>query len=179
MSAIFFLLFFISPIVLIIGVIKPKIFTKIFKGKTLSRSKIAIIFAILTFVFFILSVVTSPVKLEDYSQVTSTPTKDNEVIQVNEVGKEAYLRLGNISSNEQKILISPSEEISSEVTSALIAKDWYGLQELMLNKGVFAVPNGTKVLVIDISIGLRKVRVLEGDMQYKAGWLPMEYVVSK
>lgn len=109
---------------------------------------------------------------------TQTPTaiKPKEV---SELGKEVFLRLLSTSDPEQIIPLSPTKELTEEVRKALRAKDMQGLLDLMLNEGVFAVPNGTKALLIDKAFALRKVRILQGEMQGKAGWLEMEFVVDQ
>lgn len=119
-----------------------------------------------------------PITATSTPKPTQTPTS-TKPREVSELGKEAFLRLPDNTDPKQLIPLAPTKEISGQVTKTLIAKDWQGLLELMTNEGVFSVPNGTKALLIDKAIGLRKVRVLEGEMQSKAGWLPMEWVVDR
>jgi hypothetical protein len=49
----------------------------------------------------------------------------------------------------------------------------------MISAGfIFSVENGTKVLVIDYGGGMfiRKIRILEGEMKGRAGYVPYEWI---
>jgi len=59
MDTLFILLFFVSLIALVIGLIKPNLFNKLFKGQA-NRKKIGLAFGVATFVFLILGAATSP-----------------------------------------------------------------------------------------------------------------------
>ena len=59
MQSLFIILLLLSPIFLLLGLVKPSIFSKIAK-KELSRKQIAIFFSILTVVFFIATVAVTP-----------------------------------------------------------------------------------------------------------------------
>ncbi len=188
MAALFLLLFLASPTLLIFGLIKPSIFSNWFKGKTPSRENLIIIFSLSTGIFFLLTIITASNKATTKKNDISNqklikkdelnPTKTS-AIQINEIGQEAFLRLQNNTSIKQLIPLAPTKEVSTKTIKALIAKDWYGLQELMLNEGVFGVQNGTKALIIDVSFESRQVRILQGEMLGKSGWLPKEYVVDR
>lgn len=100
-----------------------------------------------------------------------------------EIGQEGFLRLGgNSTKPDDVVLLASSKDEFSQLSKAAIAKDTMGILEL---KGVFGVSSGTKVLVIESGVGIRKVRILSGvravdnDKIGLAGWVPMEFVVSK
>jgi len=59
MQSLFIILLLLSPIFLLLGLVKPSIFSKIAK-KELSRKQIAIFFSISTVVFFIAAIITTP-----------------------------------------------------------------------------------------------------------------------
>jgi hypothetical protein len=58
------------------------------------------------------------------------------------------------------------------------ANDSHGMVQMMATGLVFTVENGTKVLVIDYGerLFLRKIRILEGEMKGRAGYVPYEWV---
>lgn len=72
MSVLFFLLFFIALICLIIGLIKPKTFSRFIKGE-ITRKRIWLIFGISSFAFFILTGV--------FADTTTTKKEENETSQ--------------------------------------------------------------------------------------------------
>ena len=58
------------------------------------------------------------------------------------------------------------------------ANDKHGMVQMIATGMVFSVDNGTKVLVIDYGEGMfkRKIRILEGEMEGRAGYIPYEWV---
>lgn len=58
------------------------------------------------------------------------------------------------------------------------ANDKDGMVQMIATGLVFSVDNGTKVLVIDHGEGMfkRKIRILEGNMKGRAGYVPYEWV---
>lgn len=82
MDDLFLLLFFVSFIALIVGLIKPTAFSRFIKGE-LTRKKIAVIFGIATITFFVLFGITTDSSKNN--QATQQPaTKNAEVITENE-----------------------------------------------------------------------------------------------
>lgn len=100
------------------------------------------------------------------------------------IGTEGFLRLPNTDDPEQIIFLTPSPELWDEVGKAFLSKDAYGILELS-QKGIIGISNGTKVLVIDRSFALTKVRVVKGirpideDKIGLAGWTAKEWVVDR
>jgi len=88
------------------------------------------------------------------------------------VGSEAFIRVPNLDT----VQLAVDKESSEMWIKACVAKDYIGMVELEASGRIFTVPSGTKVLVIDSSFAIRKVRVLEGDAFGKSGWLPYEWV---
>src|SRR3989344_7736269 len=64
------------------------------------------------------------------------------------VGEEGYLRSGS-----EDVLIATSKANLESITRAAVANDNYGMTQLVAQGGGFFVPNGTKGLVIDSSVG--------------------------
>ncbi len=88
------------------------------------------------------------------------------------IGSEAFIRAGNLDT----VYLAVDKQSMDMWAKAGLAKDYIGMAQLEASGRIFPVPNGTKVLVIDSSFTLRKVRVLEGDAYGKSGWLPYEWV---
>lgn len=111
---------------------------------------------------------------------TATPSSDTSP----SVGDNAYLRLPDNNDPNNKIALGMTAEDAGLITKALIAQDFMGIYELTSQGKAFAISNGSKVLIIDSSVGLRKVRIVSGvqsidnDKVGMAGWVPMEWVVK-
>jgi hypothetical protein len=87
-------------------------------------------------------------------------------------GEEGYLRISE--SNIISVLNTP--EIHAQFMKAGLAKDTYGMAKIISDGGGFNVNAGTKVLVIDSEVGIRKVRVLDGEHSMKEGWVSKEFI---
>lgn len=87
-------------------------------------------------------------------------------------GENGYVRI----SSSDSVAVLRTKELMDEYVNAAINKDTYGMAQLLLGGGGFFVPNDTKVLVIDSSIGARQIRILEGKFVGQSGWVPMEFV---
>lgn len=87
-------------------------------------------------------------------------------------GEEGYLRVSG--SNIVSVLNTP--EIQNQFMKAGLAKDTYGMAKIISDGGGFNVTTGTKVLVIDSEVGIRKVRVLDGEHSMKEGWVAKEFI---
>ena len=92
------------------------------------------------------------------------------------VGDEGYVKSSSGTAN--KTLIATSEANFDALVKASVANDTIGIAQLVLEGRLFAVEDGTKVLVIDSTVGARQVRILEGELFGETGWLPMEFVVK-
>ncbi len=98
---------------------------------------------------------------------TAQPASSQKV----SVGEEGYIKV----SSPKTILANTKTDLDA-LTKIYLANDTEGIAEFLVGGQGFAVSNGTKVLVVDTAVGVRRVRVLEGDQASKTGWLPMEYV---
>lgn len=87
-------------------------------------------------------------------------------------GEEGYLRVSG--SNIVSVLNTP--EIHEQFMKAGLAKDTYGMAKIISDGRGFNVNVGTKVLVIDSEVGIRKVRVLDGEHAIKEGWVSKEFI---
>lgn len=89
------------------------------------------------------------------------------------IGENGYIKV-----TSPKTILADTKTDLDELTKIYLANDTAGIQEFLLSGKGFSVSNGTKILVIDTGVGVRKVRVLEGDNINGSGWLPMEFVVK-
>lgn len=128
-----------------------------------------------------------PVVSENVSNKTAEPTKVTPTPQPKaiSIGDEAYLRLPDNNDPEQVILLAINKDDYDEVLKTLMAKDYVGILDLSNQGKAFGVHNGSKVLVIDTAVGIRKVRIVKGvnpvdeDKVGLAGWVAMEWVKSE
>jgi len=75
------------------------------------------------------------------------------------------------------VAVAATEDAFDKWQKARGANDNYGQFHLMQAGLIFTVNNGTRVLVIDYgALGVRKIRILEGGMQGRAGYVPREYI---
>jgi hypothetical protein len=90
------------------------------------------------------------------------------------VGDEARLHSTDLDS----ISVCLDEEAFDRCTEVLLAKDEYGLYELVVAGRVFFVPNDTQVLVLAVrrSPHSIKVRILGGEHAGRAGWVQSAWV---
>ena len=127
------------------------------------------------FLIFVFSVGKSANKVaeEDVSGVTAPVTTASNQNKLPNIGSE-----GTVSVvGQNQVLLTRTQEAQEKFSKAALAKDTTGLTELVLDGEAFFVKSGTKVLVIDRgSLGVRKIRVLDGDFAGETGYLPMEYI---
>jgi hypothetical protein len=74
------------------------------------------------------------------------------------------------------VMLATTEAALDDLSKARIAGDKMGTFQVMAEGRAFPVDARTKVLVLDTTFTLRKVRVLEGPHLGKAGWVPMDWV---
>lgn len=92
------------------------------------------------------------------------------------VGDEGMLNFNdNISDCSSEVVVGIDEETESAITNASLAKDEYGINELITTGKAFVVPNCTKVKIIDTKVATLQVRILEGTQVNKSGWVPFEF----
>lgn len=88
------------------------------------------------------------------------------------VGSEASLCI----ENREVVPLAINKNSFDEFVNAAIANDTYGIANLIAAGKVFTVPNNTKVLIIEGSVGKVKVRILEGKHTGESGWVPKEWI---
>jgi hypothetical protein len=131
---------------------------------------------IIVFVIFIAAISSTSKKESSNSNLspsTNTGQSNNTKLKI---GDEGFLRISNSQDN---VLLAVTEKNFDELVKSSIANDITGITQMVLNNGAFYVPAGTKVLIIDSSVGGRKVRILEGERLGDTGWVPFEFIVAK
>ena len=110
-------------------------------------------------------------ELEHSIQSLRAPASSSEgSVSVGEVGQ---LRRGSSRS----ILVAVDETALARLTQLAVAGDERGMAMLALQGRAFLVPQGTHVRVIDSGFGKREVRIEEGPMAGRSGWVDTEFVV--
>ena len=132
------------------------------KTQTKRSTRSCLVLIILLFIIFI----AIPAIFNDLTGRKST-TSSSSV----SVGKNGYLDSGG-----ELVPVASDEAAFDAWNSAIVAKDEHGKVLLLASLRVFAVPKGTKVLVIDMATFKRKVRILDGKKKGWSGWVAMEYV---
>ena len=156
MDDLFLLLFFVSFLCLIIGLIRPTVFSHIIKG-TITRKKIGLIFGIAIFTFFVLfgmSTDTSDRKVTSQtSNTTNTQTPqispEKEVVAIEDTSKPHAVSVtktkadNNTKAVTQTEVVTVQEEqnmvitIPAEYKSALNKASSYANVMHMSKKGVY------------------------------------------
>ena len=133
-------------------------------------------------ILFVVGIVVSAV--DDQSPSTQTSTAQPAVAQqpadakpVSSAtvsrGEEGYIKGTSGTPNE---ILTKTKADYDVFIDILLSKDTIGLGQFLQDDRGFGVANGTKVLVIGTAVGVRQVRVLEGEHLGESGWLAMEYV---
>jgi hypothetical protein len=91
------------------------------------------------------------------------------------IGEEAILHCEG--GADKLIMVTIDKDTYDEAWKAQRINDTHGLLEL--NFKLFLVNNNTKVKVLDMDFGKRRVRILEGDKEGLAGWVPEEWVIKQ
>lgn len=102
---------------------------------------------------------------------TSVNNQTNPVIEKAGIGDK-----GLLMSNNEEMAIAITKEYFNELIKYSVAKDTMGIAEMALEGKIFFVKNNTKALVIDRDFAARQVRILEGEMFGKTGWVPYEFI---
>ncbi len=122
-------------------------------------------------------VVSSTNDAKEKAQSANAPTAQPDQVETASTGPigpgdEGYLRV----SNSEIVTVLKTEELQEQFMKSGLANDTYGMAKIIADGGGFNVPVGTKVLVIDSEVGVRKVRVLTGDHAMQEGWVAKEFV---
>lgn len=81
--------------------------------------------------------------------------------------------------NSTEVPVATTKEADAEFSKALNNKDTHGYNQLFAEGKMIRVLTATKAIVIDRSMNMAQVRILEGDHEGKVGWVPVEYAVKK
>lgn len=88
------------------------------------------------------------------------------------IGEEGVLWL----DKSMVVPIAVSEPAYEELTELMTAGDNYGIRQLVDAGFVHEIERGTGILLLDISMFKKRVRVLEGPYAGEAGWTPYTWV---
>jgi hypothetical protein len=88
------------------------------------------------------------------------------------IGQESKLHVAGLSL----IMVAVDTDAYDELLKACVAKDNYGIGNLILSGRVFNVKNDTRILVLDLGFAKTQVRILEGQKAGMSGWVPYEWV---
>lgn len=77
---------------------------------------------------------------------------------------------------EDDCTIGVTKQDYSEVVQTIRASDQTGWMNLIRFGKAYFIPAGTKAKVIDYTLTLRRVRILDGNFEGVDGWCAMEYV---
>jgi len=177
MSILFTLILLIALVCLVIGLINPSLFKKV---KLDTRKKVFCCFGIIFIIAIIGIGASSPVGSTTSDKKTSTSTADQVQQSAHNIGSNGYLR--SSTDNDGIACLAVNKDDETALIKVIQAGDVQGL--LNLGDKAFCVTNGSKVLVIDESVGLREVRITEGaksvdqDKINLTGWVPFEWVVD-
>jgi len=111
---------------------------------------------------------------DEYKNPNPNTSLETEKVVKLGVGEEGVVK---INGSDTVALIADPDSYD-DYLNAMTAQDKYGIAELLTANKLFLVLNGTRVKVIDREMGIRKVRVLDGEMEGRAGWTAMEFVVK-
>jgi len=180
LNIIFFLFAFFAFIALVVGLIKPNIVIKWGEKKT--RKHVVLIYGTAFLIFFVLFTITISSKPEEQGQIETSQTtvssnsKEEQKLEIGDVGIINYRDDKNDCGGDDLVILGVSREAQEKVDKALYAKDTIGIAQLLANGEAFAVDICTKAKIIDSAVGLREVRILEGENMGKSGWIPYEWV---
>jgi hypothetical protein len=69
------------------------------------------------------------------------------------------------------VALGVTKDDCDALVEAQTAHDKYGIRELLLTRRVYAIPCGTRVLVLDEGFTRDKVRIVDGEHVGLAGWI--------
>jgi len=81
---------------------------------------------------------------------------------------------GIVDSGGNIAIICLDQATHNDYINAIMANDKIGIVALALAGKAFPVDSGTRVKVIDLELGKRKVRIMEGKYSGRAGWVSKE-----
>jgi hypothetical protein len=85
---------------------------------------------------------------------------------------------GKLHSGTKAVPVAVDKDSQGQLTQAQAIKDQHAVVQLVLAGKVLSVMDGTKVKVIDATLTLRQIRILEGPYEGRSGWVPFEFVAK-
>ncbi len=92
------------------------------------------------------------------------------------VSAQSIGEIGYLDNGTDFVICAISEKAFNECIKYVNASDKEGIALMMMKGAIMALPQYTKVRVIDQSWGLKQVRILEGDYYASAFWTNKEHV---
>ena len=157
----------VSIICLFVGLFKPQIF------KLQSKKNVVYVFGL---AFFVIISIGSTLNFSNSSGPVNTSPEPVKP-QTAHIGDEAYLRTS--TSTTGTVLVATTRENLKQIVKSSIAGDTVGLMNTVRYNQAFLVNEGTKVKIIDSEVGVRQIRILEGDKIDQSAWVPMEFISLK
>ena len=74
------------------------------------------------------------------------------------------------------VAVATSESAATEFGKLAVANDTTGISQMVLAGQLFMAPQGTRVRVIERGFGRKRVRVLDGELAGRDGWVPSDWV---
>ncbi|MCK5320257.1 hypothetical protein KAJ61_02610 [Candidatus Parcubacteria bacterium] len=126
-------------------------------------------------VYFAISAKTKIINSEPKLKSNYSNKAENEIIYI---GDEAIIKNG-----AELVLLGRTKDDFSELQKISLAKDTFGLAQMMEAERIFEVKSGTKIKLLDSETSLldynsdkRQVRILEGPQIGKSGWVNYDFV---
>lgn len=143
-------------------------------NQMVKRHPIVFAIAIGVFIFVVVLIATNAGTEKIAGNEKASPTTQSKNLSV---GDEGVLNFNdNVSDCSSEVVVGTDEETESTITKVSLAKDEYGITELITTGKAFVVPNCTKVKIIDTKVTTMKIRIIEGTQANKSGWVPYEFV---
>lgn len=149
MDNLFLLLFFVSIISLVVGLIKPSLFARFLKNQA-TRKGVAKIFGIATVVFFVLFAITTDNSTKPVENKNQAPTQQTQQ-EVNK-GPYSFLEVADVTADNSKVNISGNTDLPTGAT-LIVGFDVWGRSGSDLYIGVdkkTTVSNGKFNVILDV-----------------------------
>jgi hypothetical protein len=99
---------------------------------------------------------------------TATPSETGKSLAVGERGM--------LNSGGELTPVAIDKKTFEEWAKARVAKDARGQEGLIASGKIFAAEIGTTVLIIDTDTSGRKVKILNGPLEGRSGWVAVEHI---
>lgn len=157
MSIFFFICFlFVFPIGLVVGLIEPSVFNKIFHGSA-TRKKTSILFGAGMLITFILFIATMPPteQVSTQEQIDALRAKRPPVAVATSTPEVATPRVQPATTTPRRVK-TPEEQLKSIMQSVMMAYDGntgFTYQDVKIEKEDADRPSGTQMITVSINVG--------------------------